>query len=163
VTVHSGIAHMAIHTHGVTGHIDRLEGRVNAIDQVTAVIDALRARSSSATSPGPHLPAFPRLDVGGNVGGRGDADVLVEQPYVSDRCTVMVDVELEAGIPCLLYGPDVIRGGADEDDAGVLGSEMVTATRVIAVTARDVCQRASALALSTPRADRFRAAAPRVC
>jgi hypothetical protein len=39
---------------------------------------------------------------------------------------------------------------------------MVTATRVIAVTALDVCQRApSKLALSTPRADPFRAAATR--
>ena len=68
----------------------------------------------------------------------------------------------KAGIPCLLYGPGVIRGGANEDDACVLVSEMVTATRVIAVTARDVCQHApSELALSTPPADCFRAAAPR--
>jgi acetylornithine deacetylase len=67
-----------------------------------------------------------------------------------------------AGIPCLLYGPGVIRGGADEDDACVLVSEMVTATRVIAVTALDVCQRApSELALSTPPADRFRSVAAR--
>src|SRR5262249_39323077 len=47
-----------------------------------------------------------------------------------------------AGIPCLLYGPGVIRGGADEDDACVLVSEMVTVTRVLAVTALDVCRRA---------------------
>ncbi len=31
VTVHSGIVHMAIHTYGVTGHIGRLEGTVNAV------------------------------------------------------------------------------------------------------------------------------------
>ena len=67
-----------------------------------------------------------------------------------------------AGIPCLLYGPGVIRGGADEDDARVLVSEMVAATHVIAVTTLDVCQRAPfEHALSTPPADRFRAAAPR--
>lgn len=68
----------------------------------------------------------------------------------------------KAGIPCLLYGPGVIRGGADEDDACVLVSEMVTAARVIAVTALDVCQRAASdRALSTSSADRFRVAAPR--
>src|SRR5437870_2034858 len=41
VTVHSGIVHMAIHTYGVTGHIGRLEGTVNAIHKMTAVIQAL--------------------------------------------------------------------------------------------------------------------------
>ena len=41
VTVHSGIVHMAIHTYGVTGHIGRLEGTVNAVHTMTAVIDAL--------------------------------------------------------------------------------------------------------------------------
>jgi acetylornithine deacetylase len=47
----------------------------------------------------------------------------------------------KAGIPCLLYGPATIRGNADEDDACVLVSEMETVTRVLAVTALDVCRR----------------------
>jgi len=47
----------------------------------------------------------------------------------------------KAGIPCLLYGPATIRGNADEDDACVLVSEMEKVTRVLAVTALDVCQR----------------------
>src|SRR5262249_2650996 len=47
-----------------------------------------------------------------------------------------------AGIPCLLYGPGVIRGGTDQDHACGLVSEMVTVTRVLAVTALDVCRRA---------------------
>src|SRR5687767_5086610 len=42
VTVHSGIVHMAIHTYGVTGHIGRLEGTVNAVHTMTTVIEALR-------------------------------------------------------------------------------------------------------------------------
>src|SRR3977135_1731963 len=42
VTVHSGIVHMAIHTYGVTGHIGRLEGTENAVQKMTAVIDALQ-------------------------------------------------------------------------------------------------------------------------
>jgi len=57
-----------------------------------------------------------------------------------------------AGIPCLLYGPGVIRGSAEEDDACVLVSEMVTVTRVLALTALDVCQRAPAeLAIASRR------------
>jgi len=234
VTVHSGIVHMAIHTYGVTGHIGRLTGTVNAVHKMTAVIDAL-ARVEFRRPPRPDLPAFPRLNVGSIIGGRGRDYVLVEPPYVPDLCTILVDVhfvpgqtvdgivadirgaldpvaardpelryEIEipppgrfkgrrrlvmdpldvpidapivqavarsyrtvtgrepraigtvlphsysaddtchlwkAGIPCLLYGPGVIRGGADEDDACVLVSEMVKVTRVLAVTALDVCRR----------------------
>jgi len=47
----------------------------------------------------------------------------------------------KAGIPCLLYGPGTIRGDANEDDACVLVSEMDKVTRVLAVTALDVCRR----------------------
>jgi acetylornithine deacetylase len=234
VTVHSGIVHLAIHTYGVTGHIGRLEGTVNAIHKMTGVIDALR-RVEFRHTPRPDLPAFPRLNVGSIIGGRGRDYVLVEPPYVPDLCTILVDVhfvpgqtvegivadirraleplaardpelswEIEipppgrftgrrrlvmdpldvpvdapivqavarsyravtgrepraigtvlphsysaddtchlwkAGIPCLLYGPGVIRGSAEEDDACVLVSEMVTVTRVLAVTALDVCRR----------------------
>ena len=245
VTVHSGIVHMAIHTHGVTGHIGRLEGTVNAIHTMTAVIEALR-RVQFRHTPRPDLPAFPRLNIGGILGGRGDEYVLVEPPYVPDVCTIIVDVhflpgqtvdgivadirraldpltvqdprlryEIElpppahfkgrrrlvmdpfdmpvdapivqavarsyravtgrepkaigtvlphsysaddtchlwkAGIPCLLYGPATIRGDADEDDACVLVSEMEKVTRVLAVTALDVCRRPPAeLALPSGR------------
>jgi len=244
VTVHSGIVHMAIHTYGVTGHIGRLEGTVNAVHTMTAIIDALR-RVELRHTPRPDLPAFPRLNVGSIIGGRGQDYVLVEPPYVPDLCTILVDVhfvpgqtvgeivadirraldpvaardpdvryEIEipppdrfkgrrrlvmdpidvpvdapivqavarsyravtgrepqaigtvlphsysaddtchlwkAGIPCLLYGPGVIRGSAEEDDACVLVSEMVTVTRVLALTALDVCERAPAELAIPPR------------
>jgi len=245
VTVHSGIVHMAIHTYGVTGHIGRLEGTVNAVHKMTAVIDALH-RVQFRHAPRPDLPAFPRLNVGSIIGGRGRDYVLVEPPYVPDLCTILVDVhfvpgqtvdeivadirraldpiaardgelryEIEipprgrfrgrrrlvmdpldvpidapivqavarsyrtvtggephaigtvlpysysaddtchlwkAGIPCLLYGPGVIRGSEDEDDACVLVSEMEKVTRVLAVTALDVCRREPAeLAIATRR------------
>jgi acetylornithine deacetylase len=244
VTVHSGIVHMAIHTYGVTGHIGRLEGTVNAVRKMTAVIDAL-SRVQFRHAPRPDLPAFPRLNVGSIIGGRGRDYVLVEPPYVPDLCTILIDVHFvpgqtvdgivadirraldplaardpelryaieipppdcfkgrrrlvmdpldvpidapivqavarsyrsvtgrepraigtvlphsysaddtchlwKAGIPCLLYGPGVIRGGAEEDDACVLVSEMVTVTRVLAVTALDVCQREPAELAIAPR------------
>lgn len=244
VTVHSGIVHMAIHTYGVTGHIGRLEGTVNAVHKMTAVLDALQ-RVEFRHPSRPDLPAFPRLNVGSILGGRGRDYVLVEPPYVPDLCTIIVDVhfvpgqtvdeivadirraldplvtrdrelryEIEipppasfkgrrrlvmdpfdmpvdapivravarsyrtvtgeepkaigtvlphsysaddtchlwkAGIPCLLYGPGVIRGDADEDDACVLVSEMEKVTRVLAVTALDVCQRKPAELALAPR------------
>jgi acetylornithine deacetylase len=236
VTVHSGIVHFAIHTYGVTGHIGRLEGTVNAVRKMTAVIEALE-RVEFRHTPRADLPAFPRLNVGGVIGGRGRDYVLVEPPYVPDLCTILVDVhfvpgqtveqiildvrraldplvardpelryEIEmpppdrfkgrrrlvmepldvpvetpivqavarsyhavtgrepkaigtvlpysysaddtchlwkAGIPCLLYGPGVIRGNDEEDDACVIVSEMVTVTRVLALTALEVCNRPS--------------------
>ena len=46
-----------------------------------------------------------------------------------------------AGIPCVLYGPAVIRGGTNEDDSCVIISEMVQCTKVLAITALDVCNR----------------------
>ena len=242
VTVHSGIVHMAIHAYGVTGHIGRLEDTVNAVQKMTQIVRALE-RVEFRHTPRPDLPAFPRLNVGSILGGRGQDYVLVEPPYVPDLCTILVDVhfvpgqtvdgivadirrvldpltaadrelryEIEipppasfkgrrrlvmdpfdmpteapivqavarsyrtvtgqepkaigtvlphsysgddtchlwkAGIPCLLYGPATIRGSADEDDACVLVSEMEKVTRVLAVTALDVCRRKPAeLALS---------------
>ena len=97
VTVHSGIVHMAIHTYGVTGHIGRLEGTVNAVHTMTAIIDALR-RVQFRHTPRPDLPAFPRLNVGGILGGRGHEYVLVEPPYVPDLCTIIVDVHFVPGM-----------------------------------------------------------------
>jgi acetylornithine deacetylase len=97
VTVHSGIVHLAIHTYGVTGHIGRLEGTVNAIHAMTAIVDALRHVRFRHT-PRPDLPAFPRLNIGGILGGRGRDYVLVEPPYVPDVCTIIVDVHFLPGM-----------------------------------------------------------------
>src|SRR5262252_1475725 len=96
VTVHSGIVHMAIHTYGITGHIGRLEGTVNAVQKMTAIIEAL-GRVEFRHTPRPDLPAFPRLNVGSIIGGRGDEYVLVDPPYVPDLCTIMVDVHFVPG------------------------------------------------------------------
>jgi acetylornithine deacetylase len=96
VTVHSGIVHMAIHTYGVTGHIGRLDGTVNAVQKMTALVQALEQVEFRHT-PRPDLPAFPRLNVGGILGGRGQDYVLVEPPYVPDLCTIMVDVHFVPG------------------------------------------------------------------
>ena len=97
VTVHSGIVHLAVHTYGVTGHIGRLDGTVNAVQTMTAVIEAL-GRVRFRHTPRPDLPAFPRLNVGGILGGRGQDYVLIEPPYVPDLCTIIVDVHFLPGM-----------------------------------------------------------------
>ena len=232
VTVHSGIVHMAIHTYGVTGHLRQREGTVNAVHQMTKVIEALGSVRFTF-QPRDDMPALPLLNVGSVIGGLGRDYVLVEPPYIPDLCTIIVDVhfvpgqtvesivddirrvldplqssdpdfqyEIEipppesfkgrrrlvmdpldvpkdeaivravarshrvvtgeppkaigavlpqsytsndtchlwkAGIPCLIYGPAVIRGSDDEDDSCVIISEMVQCTKVLALTALDVC------------------------
>jgi acetylornithine deacetylase len=97
VTVHAGIVHMAIHTYGVTGHIGRPEGTVNAVEKMTMVINALRQVKFCYT-PRADLPALPRLNVGSVIGGRGTDYVLVEPPYIPDLCTILVDVHFIPGM-----------------------------------------------------------------
>ena len=234
VTVHCGVAHMAIHTYGITGHIRQVESTVNAIYMMNKVIDRLQ-QVQFTYQPRQDMEALPRLNVGGIIGGLGADYVLVEPPYVPDICTIIVDVHFvpgqtadsiladlhraldplrdeapglnfeiempppasfkgrrrlvmnpldvpldtyiveavarnyevvagnppqavgsilpftytandtchlwESGIPCLLYGPGVIRGNADEDDSCVIISEMVHCTKVLALTALEVCNR----------------------
>src|SRR5260370_31455301 len=83
VIVHSGIVHMAIHTYGVTGHIGRLEGTVNAVRTMTAVIEAL-SRVPFRHAPRPDLPAFPRLNGGSIIRGPGRGHHLRRAPFVAD-------------------------------------------------------------------------------
>ena len=233
VTVHSGIVHMAIHTYGVTGHVRQLEGTINAVVKMTAIINTLQSVEFTFR-PREDLPDLPKLNVGSVIGGLGQDYILVEPPYIPDMCTIIVDVhflpgqtvdgivadirrvldpllaedpelsyEIEipppdffkgrrrlvmgpldvprdaeivqavarshrdvtgqppkaigtvlpfsytandtchlwnAGIPCLLYGPAVVRGSGGEDDSCVIISEMVQCTKVLALTALDVCQ-----------------------
>ncbi len=95
-TVHAGIVHMAVHVFGVTGHISRLQGTVNAVGKMTGVIQALQNVDFTYT-PRPDLPDLPRLNVGSVIGGRGQDYVLVEPPYIPDLCTILVDVHFLPG------------------------------------------------------------------
>src|SRR5262249_57778397 len=82
---------------GVRGHGGRLEGRGNAAPKMPAVVDPPRSVTFRHT-PRPDLPAFPRLNVGSVIGGRGHDYVLVEPPYIPDLCTVIVDVHFVPGM-----------------------------------------------------------------
>ena len=95
-TVHSGILHMAIHTYGITAHISMMEGALNAVQEMTKVVQALNDVQFTYT-PREDMPAMPRLNVGSIIGGRGESYVLIEPPYVPDLCTIMVDVHFLPG------------------------------------------------------------------
>ena len=95
-TVHAGIAHLAIHTYGVTGHISVQEHTINAVSKMTKVINALESMKLTHT-PSPKLPAMPRVNVGSIIGGRGESYVLIEPPYIPDYCTILIDVHFRAG------------------------------------------------------------------
>lgn len=95
-TVHAGIVHMAIHTYGITGHISRLQGTINAVEKMTSVIRALQCVRFTYDAR-EDLPDLPRLNVGSVIGGRGNEYVLVEPPYIPDLCTILVDVHFVPG------------------------------------------------------------------
>ena len=95
-TVHAGIAHLAIHTYGVTGHISVQEHTINAVSKMTKVINALESMKLTHT-PSPKLPAMPRVNVGSIIGGRGESYVLIEPPYIPDYCTILIDVHFVPG------------------------------------------------------------------
>ena len=60
--------------------------------------------------------------------------VIPDSYTANDTCHLW-----RAGIPCLIYGPGVVRGNEKEDDAYAIISEMVDCTKVLAITALDVC------------------------
>ena len=90
-TVHCGILNLAIHTYGYSRHISQLEGSVDAIVKMEKVTRALREMEMTYV-PRPDLPAMPLLNVGSIIGGRGQDYDLVDPYYVSDYCTIIVDV-----------------------------------------------------------------------
>ena len=95
-TVHGGIVHLAIHTHGMTGHISQMEKTVNAVYKMARVIDAIQKVEFTYTQR-TDLPALPRINVGSIIGGRGREYVLIEPPYIPDLCTIIVDVHFVPG------------------------------------------------------------------
>ena len=96
VTVHGGIMHFAIHTHGLSAHISRAQDTVNAVVQMTKVVEALQQVEFTYV-PREDLPALPLINVGSIIGGRGQGYVLTEPPYIPDLCTIIVDVHHAPG------------------------------------------------------------------
>lgn len=90
-TKHAGILHFALHVRGKSAHLSTPEGTVHAVRKMASVIQRLDSLSFSAEHD-PSLPGLPRHNIGSIIGGRGDAYILYDAPYIPDMCTIIVDV-----------------------------------------------------------------------
>ena len=98
LTVNAGVLELAVHALGVSRHISRLEeGAVDAIEMMSKAVPVLKGVQFSHT-PREDLPGLPRIIVGAIIGGRGRGHNLRGPNYVSDFCTVLVDVRFLPGM-----------------------------------------------------------------
>jgi acetylornithine deacetylase len=108
LTVHAGVAEMAIHTIGTSRHISRMEDAVDAIDKMCKVIPALK-RVQFAHTPRADLPGLPRLNIGVIIGGRGRDHDLRGPNFTCDVCTILVDVRFLPGMSSESVKADIVR------------------------------------------------------
>jgi acetylornithine deacetylase len=108
LTVHAGVAEMAIHTIGKSRHISRMEDAVDAIDKMCKVIPALK-RVQFRHIPRADLPGLPRLNIGVIIGGRGRDHDLRGPNFTCDVCTVLVDVRFLPGMTSETVKGDIVR------------------------------------------------------
>ena len=98
LTVNAGVLEMAVNVIGVSRHITRLEeGSVDAIEMMSKAVPVLKGVQFRHT-PREDLPGLPRINVGAIIGGRGRDHDLRGPNFVSDFCTVLVDVRFLPGM-----------------------------------------------------------------
>ena len=107
-TTHCGVVHLAVHTTGFSHHISRKELGIDAITKALAAIDALYAIEWSVPRRA-DLPGAPRVLVGSIIGGRGREYELRGPYYVSDFCTILVDIRFLPGQTVEDVRRDVVR------------------------------------------------------
>jgi len=103
ITKHGGVCEMAIHTFGQSRHISQKEEGIDAIKKMMKVMDALDKMEFIHT-PDPEFPGLPRMNIGSIIGGRGPEHELRGPYYVSDHCTIFVDIRF-----CKGMSPDTIK------------------------------------------------------
>lgn len=108
LTVHAGVVEMAIHVIGNSRHISRMEEAVDAIVKMSKAIPVLK-RVRLRHTPRPDLPGLPRINVGTIIGGRGRDYDLRGPNFVSDFCTVIVDVRFLPGMTAASVKEDIER------------------------------------------------------
>lgn len=91
VTVHGGVAQLAISTLGFAQHSSRREFGVDALAHMERVIRKLRSVEFTCT-PRADLPELPLLNIGAVIGGKGRDHKLTVPAFCADYCTVLVDV-----------------------------------------------------------------------
>ena len=112
LTVHAGVVEMAIHTIGSSRHISRMEEGVDAIEKMCAAIPVIKNTRLRHT-PRPDLPGLPKINVGAIIGGMGRDYDLRGPNFVSDFCTVIVDVRFLPGMTSDSVKED-IEGGLQD-------------------------------------------------
>ena len=117
-TVHTGVLEMGIHTIGNSRHVSRMEEAVDAIEKMCKAIPVLKGVEFTHT-PRADLPALPRINVGTIIGGRGRDYDLRGPNFVSDFCTVIVDVRFLPGMTSESVKDDIQRAldGIAREDA----------------------------------------------
>ena len=108
VTVHAGVLEMAIHVLGNSRHISRKEEGVDAIAKMCKAVPAIDGVKFTYT-PRDDLPGLPRINVGAIIGGRGRDYDMRGPNFVSDFCTVIVDVRFLPGMTSASVKADIER------------------------------------------------------
>ena len=119
VTVHAGVLEMAVHVLGNSRHISRKEEAVDAIAKMCKAVPAI-GNVDFTYEPRADLPGLPRINVGVIIGGRGRDYDLRGPNFVSDFCTVIVDVRYLPGMTSESVKADIARAldkvAADDPD-----------------------------------------------
>ena len=108
LTVHAGVLEMAVHVLGNSRHISRKEQGVDAIAKMCKAVPAIDGVEFTYT-PREDLPGLPRINVGAIIGGRGRDYDLRGPNFVSDFCTVLVDVRFLPGMTSDSVKADIER------------------------------------------------------
>ena len=108
VTVHAGVLEMAVHVLGNSRHISRKEEAVDAIAKMCKAVPAIDGVKFTYT-PREDLPGLPRINVGAIIGGRGRDYDMRGPNFVSDFCTVIVDVRFLPGMTSASVKADIER------------------------------------------------------
>ena len=108
VTVHAGVLEMAVHVLGNSRHISRKEEAVDAIAKMCKAVPAIGNVDFTYESRA-DLPGLPRINVGVIIGGRGRDYDLRGPNFVSDFCTVIVDVRYLPGMTSESVKTDIAR------------------------------------------------------
>ena len=108
LTVHAGVLEMAIHVLGNSRHISRKEEAIDAIAKMCKAVPAIDGVKFTHT-PREDLPGLPRINVGAIIGGRGRDYDMRGPNFVSDFCTVIVDVRFLPGMTSASVKADIER------------------------------------------------------
>ena len=108
LTVHAGVLEMAIHVLGNSRHISRKEEAVDAIAKMCKAVPAIDGVKFTYT-PREDLPGLPRINIGAIIGGRGRDYDMRGPNFVSDFCTVIVDVRFLPGMNSASVKTDIER------------------------------------------------------